>query len=154
MSCAASNYVCSMPISYNNLNNASPPWKVNDNFLDWYGTQYGQSTEAESTALDWSTDVWPAVYGPLKTVENDDYGQEPPNPWGPHHLMLDVDADMDCSKTVNGWFELKAYVKNGQGWEGDIQQSNSPYNSNNHYAQCGKINKFSFNTSDVEITNF
>lgn len=67
-------------------------------------------------------------------------------------LLLDV--QMDCSKTVNGWFELKAYVKNGQGWEGDIQQSGAPYASNNHFAQCGKINKFNFNNSSVEIRDF
>ena len=34
---------------------------------------------------------------------------------------------MDCSRAVNGWFEIKAFVRNGQGWEGDINQPNSPY---------------------------
>jgi alpha-amylase len=153
LSCTPNNYVCAMPISHNNLNNTTTSfWKMNDNFLDWYGIEAGQSTEAEGTALDWTTDIWPAAYGSLKTVENDGYGQEPLNTWGQHHWMLDV--NMDCSKTVNGWFELKAYIKNGQGWEGDIQQSNTPYSSNNHFAQCGKINKFDFNNSNVEIRNF
>jgi alpha-amylase len=64
------------------------------------------------------------------------------------------DVDMDCSKTVNGWFLLKVYIKKGQGWEGDTQQSNTPYSSNNHFAQCGKINKFDSNNSNVEIRSF
>jgi alpha-amylase len=46
---------------------------MNDNFVDWYGI------EAESTALDWTTDIWPAAYVSLKTLENDGYGQEPLN---------------------------------------------------------------------------
>jgi alpha-amylase len=142
-----------MPISHNNLNNGTTAsWKSNDNFLDWYGIESGQNPQAEGTALDWTTDVWPASYGPIKTVANDGFGEEPLNIWGLHHWMLDV--DMDCSKTVNGWFEVKAYVKNGQGWEGDIQQSNTPYSSNNHFAQCGKINKFDFNSSAVQIRDF
>jgi len=66
--------------------------------------------------------------------------------------MLDV--DMDCSKAVNNVFELKAYVKNGQGWESDISQAETPYASSNHFAQCGKINMFSFNSSDVQVRDF
>ena len=66
--------------------------------------------------------------------------------------MLDV--DMDCSKAVNGMFEVKAFVKKGQGWEGNISQVGAPYSSNNHFAQCGKINKFDFNANSVEIQNF
>ena len=68
--------------------------------------------------------------------------------------LLDVDVDMDCSLTVNNKFEVKAYVKNGQGWEGDINQANTPYSSSNHVAECGKINKFDFNSNTVEIRNF
>ena len=47
-----------------------------------------------------------------------------------------------------------AYVKNGQGWEGDIQQANIPYASKNHVAQCGKINTFYFNSSDALVSDF
>jgi alpha-amylase len=54
---------------------------MNDNFVDWYGIEAGQSIEAESTALDWTTDIWPAAYVSLKTIENDGYGQEPLNTW-------------------------------------------------------------------------
>lgn len=153
LNCSANNYVCAMPITHNILHNVTTsPWKANDNYLDWYGIESSQNPEAEGTALDWTTDVWPAGWGTTRTVAVDGYGEEPLNSWGPHHWMLDV--QMDCSKTVNGWFELKAYIKNGQGWEGDIQQANTPYLSNNHFAQCGKINRFSFNSSAVEITTF
>jgi alpha-amylase len=153
LNCTASNYLCALPISHNNLlNTTTAPWKANDQYLDWYGIEAGQSANAEGSALDWTTNIWPAGWGPVKTVANDGFGQEPLNIWGQHHWMLDV--QMDCSKTVNGWFELKAYVKNGQGWESNIQQSGTPYSSNNHFAQCGKINKFDFNASSVQISDF
>lgn len=153
LNCTASNYLCAMPIQHNNLRNAtSSGWKSNDNYLDWYGTEAGQSTQAEGSAMDWTTDIWPASWGAKKTVATDGYGEEPLNTWGQHHWMLDV--QMDCSKTVNGWFELKAYVKNGQGWEGNISQTGTPYTSDNHFAQCGKINKFDFNANTVTIRNF
>ena len=57
------------------------------------------------------------------------------------HIWI-LDADMDCNKTLNGWFERKVYIRNGLGWDGDIQQSNTFYNSNNHSSQCDNINKF------------
>ena len=31
--------------------------------------------------------------------------------WGDHYWM--VDFDLDCSKTENGWFEVKAFVTGG-----------------------------------------
>lgn len=151
--CQTSNFECAMPVTHNNLLNATTsPWKANDNYLDWYGVEAGQSSSAEGTALDWTTDIWPSNWGAVKTVATDGFGEEPLNNWGQHYWMLDV--QMDCSKSVNGWFELKAYVKNGQGWENDIQQSGAPYASNNHFAQCGKINKFNFNSDSVEILDF
>ena len=54
--------------------------------------------------------------------------------------MLDV--NMDCSKTENGWFELKAYLTNaGTGWEADIAQATctgsvggrAPYTSKKYF---------------------
>ncbi len=153
LGCNSTNYVCAMPITHNNsLNVTTGPWKIADDFLDWYGLEQGQNTQAEGTAMDWTTNNWPAAWGAKRTVANDGYGEEPLNTWGPHHWMLDV--QMDCSKTVSGWFELKAFVKNGQGWESNIQQANTPYASNNHFAQCGKINRFVFNASSVEIRDF
>lgn len=151
--CANSNFECAIPIRHLNLRNATTaPWKNNDTMLDWYGIEAGQSSQAEGTPLDWTTNLWPASYGELRTVAVHGFGQEPLNTWGDHHWMLDV--EMDCSKTINGWFELKAFVKNGQGWENNINQSGTPYPSQNHMAQCGKINKFDFNSNAVEVRNF
>ncbi|MCU7553674.1 alpha-amylase family protein [Alteromonas sp. ASW11-19] len=150
--CTSSNYACAIPIVHNNLKNTTTaPWKANDNYLDWYGIEASQSSEAEGSALDWTTNSWPAEWGAVKTVANDGYGETPLNTWGQHYWMLDV--QMDCSKTVNGWFELKAFVKNGQGWEGDIAQSGTPYSSTNHMAQCGKKNMFRFGQNTATITN-
>ena len=151
--CQTSNFECAMPIRHNNLKNVTTsPWKANDNYLDWYGIENGQSSEAEGSATDWTTNVWPAGWGAEKTVNTDGFGVTPLNIWGEHYWMLDV--DMDCSKAVNGWFELKAFIKNGQGWETAIAQDNPLYTSTNHMAQCGKINKFEFNNSGVVIRSF
>ncbi|WP_165722109.1 MULTISPECIES: alpha-amylase family protein [unclassified Pseudoalteromonas] len=151
--CQTSNFECAMPIRHNNLKNVTTsPWKANDNYLDWYGIENGQSSEAEGSATDWTTNVWPAGWGVEKTVNTDGFGVTPLNIWGEHYWMLDV--DMDCSKAVNGWFELKAFIKNGQGWETAIAQDNPLYTSTNHMAQCGKINKFEFNNSGVVIRSF
>ncbi|WP_166421299.1 alpha-amylase family protein [Pseudoalteromonas sp. Z1A8] len=151
--CQTSNFECAMPIRHNNLKNVTTsPWKANDNYLDWYGIENGQSSEAEGSATDWTTNVWPAGWGAEKTVNTDGFGVTPLNIWGEHYWMLDV--DMDCSKAVNGWFELKAFIKNGQGWETAIAQDNALYTSTNHMAQCGKINKFEFNNSGVVIRSF
>lgn len=151
--CQTSNFDCAMPIRHNNLRNATTaPWKSNDDYLDWYGVEAGQSSAAEGTAMDWTTNFWPDSWGTKRTVAADGYGEEPLNIWGQHYWMLDV--DMDCSASVNGWFELKAFVKNGQGWENNIAQAGTPYASQNHMAQCGKINMFEFNSNLVEIRNF
>ncbi|PLT27154.1 alpha-amylase family protein [Pseudoalteromonas sp. MelDa3] len=151
--CQTSNFECAMPIRHNNLKNVTTsPWKANDNYLDWYGIENGQSSKAEGSATDWTTNVWPAGWGAEKTVNTDGFGVTPLNIWGEHYWMLDV--DMDCSKAVNGWFELKAFIKNGQGWETAIAQDNPLYTSTNHMAQCGKINKFEFNNSGVVIRSF
>ena len=151
--CQTSNFECAMPIRHNNLKNVTTsPWKINDNYLDWYGIENGQSVEAEGSATDWTTKTWPEGWGAEKTLSADGFGVTPLNIWGEHYWMLDV--DMDCSKAVNGWFELKAFIKNGQGWEAAITQANTPYASTNHMAQCGKINKFEFNNSSVVTRSF
>lgn len=153
--CATTNFECAMPIEHLNLKNVTTtPWKTSDSHLDWYGSEANQSTAAEGTPLDWTTNVWPNGWGTERTVTNDGYGTEVLNVWGQHYWMLDV--MMDCSKAVGNdkWFELKAYVKNGQGWESDITQAGTPYATNNHFAQCGKINQFDFNSASVVISNF
>jgi alpha-amylase len=151
--CNSSNFECAIPIKHNNLRNqTTAPWKLSDSYLDWYGAQASQSVTAEGTALDWTTNLWSSAWGAKKTVAINGYGEEPLNTWGQHYWMLDV--DMDCSRTVSGLFEIKAFVKNGQGWEGDIAQANSPYPSKNHFAQCGKINQFNFNSNSLVIRAF
>lgn len=150
--CTAQNFECAIPIEHNNLLNATTSvWKLNDQFLDWYGLENGQNSGARGTALDWTINNWPSSWGQTRRVISDGYGEEPLNIWGANQWMLDV--NMDCSKTVNGWFEIKAFVKNGQGWESDINQANAPYASNNHFAQCGKVNRFVFNANSVEISD-
>jgi len=153
LSCTSSNYACAIPIVHNNMRNSTTaPWKTGDTYLDWYGVETNQSTNAEGSALDWTTNSWPSQWGAIKTVAVDGYGETPLNIWGDHYWLLDV--QMDCSKTVNGWFELKAYVKNGQGWESDVVQTGTPYASSNHMAQCGKRNRFIFGQSSAEISTF
>lgn len=139
--CANTNFECAMPIRHLNLrSNTTAPWKANDTYLDWYGTQAGQSAAAPGSPADWTTNVWPADWGPKKTVAANGFGEEPLNAWGPHYWMLDV--EMDCSRSVNGWFEVKSFISNGPGWEPNLTQPGAPYPSGNHFAKCGEVNWF------------
>ncbi|MDN3647905.1 family 14 glycosylhydrolase [Reinekea marina] len=147
--CSTSNYECAMPIRHNNLRNSTTAgWKGGDQYLDWYGIEASQGSGAVGTALDWTTNN----ASNSATVAADGYGYEPLNTYGDHYWMLDV--EMDCSATVNGWFELKSYISNGPGWEADVAQAGTPYNSGNHFAQCGKINVFQRNSSSATIGTF
>lgn len=148
--CTDTNYRCAMPIRHLNMRNSTTaPWKLADSYLDWYGAQSGQATDASGSALDWTTDVWPTSWGAVRWYEQDGFGQTPINSYGAHYWLFDV--EMDCSQTDQGWFELKAYVRNGQGWENDIQQPNTPYFSRNHFARCGMKNVFEFNQAAASI---
>jgi alpha-amylase len=154
-------YECSLPIQHNNsLNSTTQPWKVNDNHLDWYDQRepgqdgWSQGIQAMGTAADWTTND--PGYG--ATVAVNGFGYEVLNQLhslGEHYWMLDV--NMDCSKGVQfggeSWFELKAYIS-GVGWEGHINQSGTPYSSNNHFARCGKINIFQRNKDSIASHNF
>jgi alpha-amylase len=148
-SCSELNFDCAIAIRHNNLKNATTrPWKNGDAHLDWYGKENGQNELshgilAQGTPLDWTIDKWPQDWGTKRTVLNDGFGEEPLNTFGPHYWMLDV--DMDCSKTVDGWFEFKSYISNGPGWEGDINQPNTPYSSKNHFGKCGYVNVYKRN---------
>ncbi|MBF7071783.1 alpha-amylase family protein [Glaciecola sp. MH2013] len=151
--CNASNFECAIRIKHRNeRNTTTAPWKLNDKYLDWYGLESGQDSGARGTALDWTIDSWPASWGQIRRVITDGYGEESLNIWGANQWMLDV--DMVCDDTYNGFFEIKAFVKNGQGWESDINQANTPYASNNHVAECGKVNRFVFNGNSVEVRDF
>ncbi|HYN76935.1 MAG TPA: alpha amylase C-terminal domain-containing protein, partial [Lamprocystis sp. (in: g-proteobacteria)] len=144
--CTAANYACAIPIRHRNLRNATTtPWKAGDDHLDWYGREPNQTgtahgMQAEGTALDWTTNQWPAAWGAKRTVAADGFGAEPLNQYGPHYWMLDV--TMDCARTANGWFEFKSYISNGPGWEGDISQTRTPYRSRNHFGKCGHLNVY------------
>ncbi|HWV16330.1 MAG TPA: S8 family serine peptidase [Cellvibrio sp.] len=154
LQCSKENMLCAIPLRHLNLRNATTaPWKNNDRYLDWYGVELHQDTRSEGSALDWTTNSWPSAWGRTPTVEKDGYGETPLNAWGAHYWMLDV--EMDCTKTVKGWFELKSYISNGPGWESDVVQPGAPYYSHNHFAQCGKINVFERGQhTPVAISNF
>lgn len=149
--CANTNLECAMPIRHLNLrNNTTAPWKANDTHLDWYGTQAGQSAAAPGSPADWTTNIWPADWGPKKTVVVNGHGEEPLNIWGQHYWMLDV--EMDCSKAVDGWFEVKSFISNGPGWEPNLTQPGAPYVSGNHFAKCGEVNMFRRGSNTWEHT--
>jgi len=153
--CTEENKKCAIPIRHLNLRNeTTAPWKVGDNYLDWYGSEDGQSDDALGTPLDWTTDFWPSSWGnDVPGYDEVGYGVHTLNTYGPHYWIMDV--DMDCSKTVNGWFELKSYISNGPEWESNVSQPGTPYVSGNHFAECGKINVFKRGVSNpVEIKEF
>ncbi len=150
--CQTTNFECAIPIRHNNLKNSTTvSWKGGDTFLDWYGIQAGQGSGADGTALDWTTDIWPASWGIKRTVPVDGFGEELLNTFGRDYWMLDV--DVDCSATVNGWFEVKSFISNGPGWEADVSQAGTPYATGNHFAQCGKMNVFERGVSSAIITS-
>ncbi|MGC4001376.1 MAG: S8 family serine peptidase [Anaeromyxobacter sp.] len=139
--CTAANQLCAIPIRHRNLLNATTqPLKVGDTLLDWYGPQAGQSSSAQGSPADWTTNVWQSSWGTLRTVAVDGYGVTPVNTFGAHYWMLDV--DMDCSKTVNGWFEVKSFLSGGAGFEAAVSQPGAPWSSGNHFARCGQLNVF------------
>jgi len=155
-------YQCAMPIRHNNLrNDTTKPWKEGELYLDWYGREPGQDgvshgIQAAGSALDWTT------HNPShgKTVERDGYGFEMLNQihsLGDHYWMFDV--MMNCSQGVqaggDSWFEVKSYISNiGNGWEGNINQVDTPYRSQNHFAKCGKINVFRRNENTAAYYDF
>jgi alpha-amylase len=77
--------------------------------------------------------------------------------WGDHYWK--VEFQMDCSKTEDGWFEVKGYATGGIGWEGNIAQGtcsgtaggNQPYSTINHFARCGFQNVFQWGSNDCVI---
>jgi hypothetical protein len=157
------NYACAIPIVHRNHRNATTDaWKIGDNLLDWYGVQTGQTALASGivaagSPADWTTNLWPESFGPTKRVAVDGYGLESLNAFGMHYWMLDV--EMDCSRAYTtsdgtGWFEVKSFITNGPGWEADVKQPGTPYASNNHFAQCGRINVFARGESAAQFHDF
>ncbi|KAK8405762.1 hypothetical protein O3P69_001926 [Scylla paramamosain] len=149
---------CAIDITTNSLGTTSHydkynSWRIGDTRLDWQGAQAGQGSyggqAASGTPLAWTS----------STPGNPGY--QDLNTFGDHYWMVDV--DMDCSQTEDGWFEVKAFLTNGNGWEGNINQINgcsgtaggrAPYSSQNHFARCGYINVFVFDSSSCTIDAF
>ena len=139
--CTEQNLACALPIRHRNLRNASTAdLKQGDLYLDWYGAEATQPERADGTPMDWTVDTWPAEWGEARSVAVNGFGEEPLNRFGAHYWMLDV--DMDCTRTADGWFEVKSYIANGPGWESDVSQPDAPWASSNHFARCGQLNVF------------
>jgi hypothetical protein len=146
--CTAENGLCAVPIRH--LSMVDDASRRHDGLLDWYGGEHGQGNGISGSPAVWTTNSWPAEWGEKRTVDKDGYGETPLNRWGHHYWMLDV--EMNCDRTVDGWFELKSFITNGPGWERSISQSNTPYASQNHMARCGHVNVFRRNqNAPVEI---
>jgi hypothetical protein len=126
------------------------PARSNDWYLDWHGAE-DQQGEVIGSPMIWTTND--ADFG--KTVIDDGYGYTPLNLWGDNYWLLDAEIYCNGVAVVDElgqqWFELKSYNGDGLGWEGDIQQANTPYVSNNHFAQCGKTNVFTRNQNEALI---
>ncbi|CAC5386286.1 AMY [Mytilus coruscus] len=147
---------CSIPIKSRDLGSgglaaAYNAWRKRDTFLDLYEPQPGQGTfqgkGAHGTPAVWTTNnPSDGRYNKLKKFDE-------------HYSLVDI--DMDCSMTINGWFEVKAFMgyhENGN-WEGNILQGSNtcygtertPYENVNHWAKCGMMNVFHFNQCPCQI---
>lgn len=68
-----------------------------------------------------------------------------------------LDMDMDCSKTEDGLFEVKAFTSDARGWEHPIHNNQCqgaepfPISSTNHIAKCGALNVFYYDEGRCEI---
>jgi hypothetical protein len=140
LDCTAQPRACQIPIRHRNLRNPSTAGEKQDDwFLDWLGAEPAQDGRAAGSPADWTTDAWPSTWGAARSVAVDGYGVEPLNHWGQHYWMLDV--DMDCSRTVDGWFDVKSYISNGPGWEPGA----------NHRARCGYVNRFERGSTAADV---
>ncbi|XP_071127434.1 uncharacterized protein [Mytilus edulis] len=140
---------CSIPIQSINLGSSGQydaynAWRNGDKLLDWFGPEPGQGTFQGERAFG-----TPAVW----TTNNPSDGRyNKLNTFGEHYWLVNI--EMDCSKTISGWFEVKAYIGSNDNfnWEDNILQHNScfgtertPYANVYHWAKCGMMNVFHFN---------
>ncbi|VDO92916.1 unnamed protein product [Soboliphyme baturini] len=129
-------------------------WSKGNNYLNWYGPENGQGTynnlKAQGTPLVWSTNDKKAT------------GYQPLNKYGSHYWL--VEMQMDCSKTLDGWFEVKN-VLDSNGivyWENNVYETDCtgtaggkpPYTSINHLARCGYVNVFSDGSNECRVDFF
>jgi alpha-amylase len=73
----------------------------------------------------------------VRRVEVDGFGESELNRIGPHYWLLDV--EMDCAATLDGWFEVKAFLAGPNRWEPNVRQDGAPYATQNHLARCGAL---------------
>ncbi|XP_064597807.1 pancreatic alpha-amylase-like [Liolophura sinensis] len=154
---------CAIPVRYRPIGTGSHyqkyiDWCKGDQMLDWEGAESGQgkyeNMSPHGSPLVWTTnDVTSSAYQSV-------------NSYGGSYWLLDV--DMDCSKTENGWFEVKAVIASRNGtevtWESNLVHSSAnpagsaretlPGCSANHIVKCGKINVLKFGRPDIKINNF
>jgi hypothetical protein len=132
------------------LNAGTNRYRWGDAYLDWDGGEPGQAQPqggiGGGSPVDWTTSLAEGPGQPY--IWTAGYGIADENTFGKHYWMLDV--DMDCEQAFDDgagrrWFELKAFVAQTPGWEGDIRQTGTPmppYASRNHMGVCGMINVF------------
>ncbi len=72
---------------------------------------------------------------------------DPDNSYGLHYWKFEV----TMPGQVGDWFEFKAFLRQGSTvqWEGDIQQSGTPYPTINHWARKGYVTVVNFGQSWV-----
>jgi isoamylase len=131
----------SEPITYlNTLNTTTAAIKAADASLDW----------GSESALDWTTNLWPASWGTKRTYAADGYGEDPENKWGSHWWKFDVLMDGSAGE----WYEFKAFMREGstEWWESDRAQTGTPYNTINHWGKKGFITRCEYNQNWVEFT--
>ncbi|KAL5012334.1 hypothetical protein ScPMuIL_010885 [Solemya velum] len=93
--------MCAIPIRYRNIGSSSHygkynSWSRGDNFLDWYGAESGQGTYQGAVPME---------------VQRSGQQMEKETPQFIKQVGISLrllDVDMDCSRTKNGWFEVKA----------------------------------------------
>jgi hypothetical protein len=130
----------SEPITYlNTLNSTTASIKAADASLDW----------GSESALDWTTNSWPASWGIKRTYANDGYGEDAENNWGHHWWKFDVLMDGSSGE----WYEFKAFMREGstEWWESDRSQSGTPQNTINHWGKKGYITRCEYNQNWVEF---
>ncbi|KHJ92420.1 hypothetical protein OESDEN_07691 [Oesophagostomum dentatum] len=143
---------CAIPIKHETRVPASfreyPDWSVGDNYLDFGGAEVKQGLfngrVASGTPLVWSTD------------DRSQPAYQPYNKYGPGYWL--VELSMDCSRTEDGWFEVKGFLAPSSGWERSVSQGycrgigiSAPFQSTYHIAKCGAVNVFLWGSNDCFI---
>ncbi|KAK3751236.1 hypothetical protein RRG08_023993 [Elysia crispata] len=140
-----------IPIKHLDLEiNLSTPerdqWVQGDDFLDWNGRETDQHTSTYGTPAQWTSKLDKRNYSKY---------QSPLNTYGDHYWMVDV--MMDCSRTHQGFFEVRGLTQNrllessrnlGIKCEGGEP---IPRKSNYHLGMCGKLNVFSWGEKKCAI---